>query len=234
MRLHRLPMKQYAVLTQAHFSIQGANILHIHTCASGSTASRWTGDQPSTDTYGTYLSLYEAARALPIFTPGSAINWCTVHGTYSNRMFQKVLPKFMQLDLPFTYVYSIYPNVKIRKFLPCLPPDPLSTDVYSTYPIGTFWKVPLNTYVLSSANPATWPTLPLYNLSTVHQGRPSIIPGIAVFWTSFFQAMTRVQFLFTLIFPSQQIGTYRRIRWYLTFMRTEINQASSLLQEAYC
>jgi hypothetical protein len=47
-------------------------------------------------------------------------------------------------------------------------------------------------------------------------------------------AMTRVQFLFTLVFPSQQIGTNRRIRWYLAFMRTEINQASSLLQEAYC
>ncbi len=35
---------------------------------------------------------------------------------------------------------------------------------------------------------------------------------------------------FTLVFPSQHAGTYRKTRWYLTFMWTEINQASSLLK----
>ncbi len=35
-------------------------------------------------------------------------------------------------------------------------------------------------------------------------------------------------------FDLWRLNVYRRIRWYLTFIRTEINQASSLLQDAYC
>ncbi len=51
--------------------------------------------------------------------------------------------------------------------------------------------------------------------------RPDIfthIPRTSSFLDKQFPSDDKGTVPFTLVFPSQQIGTYRRIRWYLTFM----------------